>query len=85
MQSPTNSICNGKPRGIFINAQKANCSIYESGVMVYQCLKLSDKYSLDYMEIDPHNLELNKYDFYFFNYHHSTMNFIDTKTIRQLP
>ena len=85
MQLPTNSICNGKPRGIFVNAQKANCSIYESGVMVYQCLKLSDKYSLDYMEIDPHNLKLNKYDFYFFNYHHATTNFIDTKTIRQLP
>ena len=85
MQSPTNLICNGKPRGIFVNTQKANCSIYESGAMVYQCLKLSDKYSLDYMEIAPHNLKLDKYDFYFFNYHHVTMNFIDTKTLRQLP
>jgi radical SAM superfamily enzyme YgiQ (UPF0313 family) len=84
MLSPTSSICNGKPRGIFINAPKANCSIYESGVMVYNCLKLSDKYSIDYTEIDPRNLKLDKYDFYFFNYHHATMNFIDTSTVRRL-
>ena len=85
MQSPTNSICKGKPRGIFINAQKANCSIYESGVMVHNCLKLSDKYSLDYIEIDSNNFKLPKYDFYFFNYHHATTKFINTEALRQLP
>jgi radical SAM protein with 4Fe4S-binding SPASM domain len=84
MQSQTCPICNGKPRGIFINTQKANCSIYESGVMVYQCLKLSERYSLDYTEIDPKNLSLRPYDFYFFNYHHATMKFLNTASLRQL-
>jgi hypothetical protein len=85
MQSQTDPTGNRKPRGIFINTQKANCSIYESGVMVYQCLKLSERYSLDYMEIDPKGLSLRPYDFYFFNYHHATMSFVNTKALRQLP
>lgn len=85
MRPPTNSISNGKPRGVFINTQKANCSIYESGAMVYQCLKLSDRYSLDYIEANPQDFTLYPYDFYFFNYHHVAMKFLDTQRLKQLP
>ena len=41
-----------KLRGVFLNAPEANCSIYESGKMAYQSLILSEKYQLDYQEID---------------------------------
>ncbi|MHB0992499.1 MAG: glycosyltransferase [Burkholderiales bacterium] len=39
-------------RGVFINTAKANCSIYESGRMVYNCLKESDYHTLDYFSLD---------------------------------
>lgn len=39
-------------RGVFINTAKANCSIYESGRMVYSCVSESDHYTLDYFSLD---------------------------------
>ncbi len=72
-------------KGIFINNKKAQDSIYESGLMVFNCLKLSDKYSLDYIEIDCENRVIPLgYQFYFFNYHPSTMGWIDTSKLKQL-
>jgi hypothetical protein len=40
-----------KPRGLFLNTEKANCSIYESGKMAYECLLLSRKYDLEYWKL----------------------------------
>ncbi len=75
-----------KPKGLFINPTKANCSIYESGVMMYQSLLLSSKYELDYIEIDESQRNISSnYDFYAFNYHHLTMGWLDTKSVRRLP
>jgi hypothetical protein len=75
-----------KLQGLFINPAKANCSIYESGRMVYESLLLSEKYTLDYMEVDENNREIpDNYDFYAFNYHHLTMGWLDTGSIRNLP
>jgi hypothetical protein len=71
-------------KGLFINNKKAKDSIYESGYMVYQCLMLSNKYSLDYIEIDETNRTMKTgYDFYLFNYHPSTMHWLDTKPLRK--
>ncbi len=57
-------------KGLFINNKKAKDSIFESGHMVFQCLKQSDQYLLDYVEVDVNNRSIKKgYDFYFFNYH----------------
>ena len=71
-------------RGLFINNKKAKDSIYESGLMAYQCLNLSKKYILDYVEIDAGNREIKLgYDFYFFNYHHVTMNWLDTAKLKK--
>ncbi len=75
-----------QPRGLFINTAKANCSIYESGRMMYTCLLLSDKYKLDYVEIDENDRNISdKYDFYVFNYHYFTMQWLDTTILSQLP
>ncbi|MEO6405772.1 MAG: hypothetical protein ABIY51_07150 [Ferruginibacter sp.] len=71
-------------RGLFINNKKAKDSIYESGFMVYHCLKLSDKYLLDYCEVDIDDLEIKTgYDFYFFNYHPVTMRWLDTGKLKK--
>lgn len=74
-----------KLRGLFINNVEAQCSIYESGKMAYDCLVGSDKYSLDYVEITRANTELPAdRDFYFFNHHFSRWYWLNTKHIRRI-
>ncbi len=73
-------------RGLFLNTEKAVCSIYESGKMAYECLILSKMYQLDYLELSKTNRYIStEYDFYIFNYHWVTMGWLDTKFINQLP
>jgi hypothetical protein len=75
-----------KMRGLFLNAPEANCSIYESGKMAYQSLILSEKYQLDYQEIDVNSREVSRgYDFYILNYHYVVMGWLDTRCLRELP
>ena len=74
-----------KLHGIFINPPKANCSLYESGCMIYKSLLLSKKYRLDYLEIDENNRQIpDNYDFYAFNYSLTTMDWLDTRSLRRL-
>ena len=71
-------------KGLFINNPKAKDSIHASGLMVYECLKVSNKYYLDYIEVDVENRMIKKeYDFYFFNYHDVTMRWLDTSTLKK--
>lgn len=74
-------------QGLFINSVEANDSIYESGLMVYQCLAGSDRYLLDYKTIGPDDRTIDtNYDFYLFNYHFVTMAWLDPTCIkRTLP
>ncbi len=73
-----------KLRGLFINCTAAQCSIYESGRMTFQSLAGSDKFRLEYIEINPENRILSTdFDFYFFNYHQVTMDWLDTKAIKK--
>lgn len=74
-------------KGIFVNTRKTNCSIYSSGLMIFESLRFSQTYRLDYVEINQIDVDkLYKgliesstarldpyYDFYIFNYHHTTM------------
>ena len=54
--------------------------------MVYNCLKLSSKYKLDYIEITPDQRKIPLgYDFYFFNYHPNTMAWMDTSRLKNIP
>ena len=73
-------------RGLFINNKKAQDSIYESGVMVFNCLRLSGYYRLDYIEISKEEKTIPlDYDFYFFNYHPGTMPWMDTSRLKHIP
>ena len=72
--------------GIFLNTAEAQCSIYESGKMIYEALKLSQAYQLDYLEISSDNRIISReYDFYAFNYHCSTMSWLNTSCVKLLP
>jgi hypothetical protein len=71
-------------RGLFINNPKAKDSIHASGFMAYECLKLSKKYELDYIEVDSENRQIETgYDFYFFNYHDVTMKWLNTFRLKK--
>ena len=53
--------------------------------MVFNCLKLSNKYTLDYIEISAEKREIPLgYDFYFFNYHPFTMAWMDTSVLKKV-
>jgi arsenate reductase-like glutaredoxin family protein len=76
-------------RGAFLNSRKANCSIYESGLMVYEAIKSSEHYELDYFETDPKLTEYNKYknppyDFHIINWHPYTLA-IPKDSLTKLP
>ena len=71
-------------KGLFLNTKKATCSIYESGLMAYNALVLSNLYNIDYLEIDKDSCTVSdKYDFYVFNYHHTAMGWLDTSKLRK--
>ena len=73
-------------KGLFINTQQAVCSIHESGLMVFNCIKDSGQYNIDYFELNKDDLSIpGGYDFYLFNYHFSTTGWLDTKSIKKLP
>lgn len=75
-----------KPSGIFINTARAQCSIFESGLMMYESLLTSSRFKIDYVEVDEKNRTIPAgYDFYTFNYHYSTMGWLDTKSVSRLP
>ncbi|MFT3916971.1 MAG: methyltransferase domain-containing protein [Anaeromyxobacteraceae bacterium] len=74
-----------KPRGLFVNPKKAQCSIYESGRMMYECLRRSPRYDLEWREIDEADPAIpGGYDFYAFNYHHVTMGWLDLSSLARL-
>ncbi len=75
----------GRPRGVFLNCPRANCSIYESGIMFYKALSGAEDFSLDYRTIRTFLDIPGGYDFYLFNYHHVTMSLLDTSKVRELP
>ena len=73
-------------KGLFINTSQAQCRIYESGKMIYSALSLSDRYILDYVEIDEKNRKIPAgSDFFAFNYHPVTMSWLNTKKIEAYP
>lgn len=71
-------------KGLFINQRKAACSIYESGLMIYNTLKSNPTLELDYVETTPAYAATQIYDFCVINYHYITLPF--TKSgISKLP
>ncbi len=62
-------------KGLFVNQVRNQCSIYESGLMIYNTLKIGYP-DLEYMEVDKSYMNdeiYSGYDFYIFNWHHNTL------------
>jgi hypothetical protein len=68
-------------KGIFYNSKKTQCSIYESGIMCYNALKKSNKYTLEYSD-NCYNGE--KYDFAIFNHHILVNNWMNESIIKKI-
>jgi hypothetical protein len=65
--------------------KKAQCSIWGSGEMAFQALKLSSLYQLDYVEIDKKKSVIPAdYDIFLFNYHPLTMSWLNLKSLHGL-
>lgn len=80
----------GIKRGIFINQVKSQCSIYESGLMVYDAITLpSDPpspFTIDYVETDTNLGGVDRsiqYDFSLVNWHPHTLA-VSQKTLSSL-
>jgi FkbM family methyltransferase len=68
-----NSLINKKLTGIFYNSKKSNCSIHCTGLMIYNILKDTSLYDLEYSE----ETEIyNQYDFIIYNQHLHVNNWI---------
>jgi hypothetical protein len=75
-----------KPRGLFLNPEKAQCSIHESGAMAWECVRGNPAYHMDYLELSANSPQIPwGYDFYLFNYHHVTMGWLDLALVQYLP
>jgi hypothetical protein len=86
---------------LFVNTRPAQCSIYKSGVQVFDVLDNSPYWNIDYCEIQEldrdaldrgeimiEGLLIDKYDAYIFNYHDITMRGIeklDSRVLQKLP
>ena len=71
--------------GVFINQNKASCSIYESGLVIKNILRgKSTEYTLDYIETDGVLSGMGKYpyDFHVVNWHPHTLNIGRARTER---
>jgi FkbM family methyltransferase len=67
-------------RGIYYNSKKALCSIHESGLMIYNCLKKNKMFNLTYTEERNFNYD---YDFAIVNEHYVVNNWITKDMITQ--
>lgn len=76
-----------KARGVFVNTDKVRCSIHESGLMVFNCIRESDEYTITL--INAHDIgqwaDDDGIDFWVFNYHAYAMTNVDPTTLRRLP
>jgi hypothetical protein len=74
--------------GLFLNTTVANCSIYESGLMVKNALqKYANSFTIDYQEISKYGIFYNvgrEYDFYVINWHPAVLN-ASRDSINSLP
>lgn len=63
-------------KGLFVNQVKNNCSIFESGLMIYKALVSSNNLDIDYLSMPISEMSRYAYvgyDYYIFNWHHNTL------------
>jgi len=80
---------NDKVRGLFLNSPAAQCSIHESGIMVYNVIKNVPFIEWDYKNLSEKLLDESqsiqeKYSFVLFNYHPSTAPWLCIDSIKTI-
>jgi len=69
---------------IFLNSPKAQCSIHESGNMIYSAIRDSQKFEWDYIDLEHGRaVDVKKYACAIYNYHPGTMPYLDLARIRK--
>ena len=69
---------------IFLNSPKAQCSIHESGNMIYSAIRESQNFEWDYVDLDyGEAVHAKNYACAIYNYHPATMPFLDLDKIRK--
>ena len=69
---------------IFLNSPKAQCSIHESGNMIYSAIRESQNFEWDYVDLDyGEAVNAKNYACAIYNYHPATMPFLDLDKIRK--
>lgn len=72
-------------KGLFVNQRAAQCSIYESCLMLYGALSdYADGYELEYIETSKNDIP-GGYDFYIINWHYLTTPYLSADSIKALP
>ena len=72
-------------KGLFVNQQAAQCSIYESCLMLYRALSdYAEGYTLEYTETSTSDITRG-YDFYIINWHYLTTPYLSADSIKALP
>lgn len=72
-------------RGLFVNQQQAQCSIYEACRMLYRALsEYANGYGIEYIETSNSDIP-HGYDFYVINWHCLTTPYLSAESIRSLP
>ena len=70
---------------LFLNSPRAQCSIHESGRMVFAAIQDSDVFDWDYADLHQgYHPEKKRYGCVVFNYHPGTMPWLDTETVRRI-
>ena len=70
---------------LFLNSPRAQCSIHESGRMVFAAIQDSDVFDWDYADLHQgYQPEKKRYGCVVFNYHPGTMPWLDTETVRRI-
>ena len=69
---------------IFLNSPKAQCSIHESGNMIYAAIRESRNFEWDYVDLEYGKaVNAKNYACAIYNYHPATMPFLDLDKIRK--
>lgn len=74
---------------LFVNRKTENCGVIDYGIRLYNVLKKSINYEIDFIEVSDSNdikssYEMMRPDLIIYNYYHSVLPFVTNELFRQL-
>ena len=72
-------------RSLFLNSPQAQCSIHESGKMIFSAIRDSSQFHWVYADLHKkYQFDVTGYDCVLFNYHPGTMPWLDMQAVRAI-